>query len=157
MSVSLPFLTLPDPLITGEGALDPLGLSMIGDHLANQILPGLRARMSRPRFVTAIAVSAAVCDGLEDKFAGDGITPAYLVFEWLLVEAFVRAGKPEATLRTPGTQKAQEVRASGDAMCARTYLKTPNVFGFHGVYKPLARALDVVDEHMCLSDKGVEL
>src|SRR5260221_489495 len=100
---------------------------MIGDHLANQILSGMRARMFRPRFVTAIAVSAAVCEGLEDRFAADGVTPAYLVFEWLVVEAFVRAGKSGTTLRTPGTQKAQEVRASGDAMCARTYLKTPSV------------------------------
>ncbi len=157
MGASLPFLTLPDPLITGEGALDPLGLSMIGDHLANQILPGLRARMSRPRFVTAIAVSAAVCEGLEDRFAADGVTPAYLVFEWLVVEAFVRAGRPEATLRTPGTQKGQEVRASGDAMCARTYLKTPTVFGFHGVYKPLARHLGVVDDELRLADRGYEL
>lgn len=130
---------------------------MIGDHLANQILPGLRARMSRPRFVTAIAVAAAVCDGLEDRFAADGVTPAYLVFEWLVVEAFERAGKPEATLRTPGTQKAQDVRASGDVMCARTYLKTPSVFGFHGVYKPLARHLGVVDDELRLADRGYEL
>ena len=157
MTASLPFLTLPDPLVTGEGALDPLGLAMIGDHLANQILPGLRARMSRPRFITAIAVSAAVCEGLEDRFSADGVTPAYLVFEWLVVEAFVRAGKPEATRRTPGTQKAQDARASQDAMCARNYLKTPTVFGFHGVYKPIARHLGVVDDDLRLSDRGYEL
>jgi hypothetical protein len=30
---SLPFLTLPDPLATGEGALDPLGLAMIAERL----------------------------------------------------------------------------------------------------------------------------
>ncbi|HVC12265.1 MAG TPA: hypothetical protein VNE59_11555 [Burkholderiales bacterium] len=143
--------------MTGEGALDPLGLSMIGDHLANQILPGLRARMSRPRFVTAIAVSAAVCEGLEERFSADGVTPAYLVFEWLVVEAFVRAGKPEATRHTPGTQKAQDARASQDAMCARNYLKTPTVFGFHGVYKPIARHLGVVDDNLRLSDRGYEL
>ena len=116
MGASLPFLTLPDPLVSGEGALDPLGLAMVGDRLADQILPGLRARMSRPRFLTAIAVSAAVCDGLEDRLAADGITPDYLVFEWLVVEAFVREGDREKTLRTPGTQKAQEVRDSGERM-----------------------------------------
>jgi hypothetical protein len=154
---SLPFLTLPDPLVTGEGALDPLGLAIIGDHLADQILPGLRARMSRPRFLTAIAVSAAVCDGLEDHFAADGITPSYLVFEWLVVEAFVRASEPQATLRTPGIQKARDARQSDDAMCARTYLKTPTVFGFHGVYKPLARHLGVVDDELRLADHGYEL
>jgi hypothetical protein len=157
MGGSLPFLTLPDPLTTGEGALDPLGLSMIGDRLADQILPGLRARMFRPRFLTAIAVSAAVCEGMEERPAADGITPDYLVFEWLVVEAFVREGDREKTLRTPGTQKAQDVRDSGERMCARTYLKTPTVFGFHGIYKPLARHLGIVDDDLRLSDRGYEL
>lgn len=157
MGVSLPFLTLPDPLVSGEGALDPLGLAMVADHLADLILPGLRARMSRPRFVTAIAVSAAVCDGLENDFAADGVTPAYLVFEWLVVEAFVRESDPVATLRTPGIQKARDLRQGGDAMCARTYLKTPTVFGFHGVYKPLARHLGIVDDELRLADNGYEL
>jgi hypothetical protein len=154
---ALPFLTLSDPLVTGEGVLDPLGLAMIGERLAEQILPGLRARMSRPRFLTAIAVSAAVCENLEESVARDGVTPAYLVFEWLVVEAFVREGKREATRGTPGTQKAQEARDSGDAISHRTYLKTPTVFGFHGVYKPLARHLGIVDDDLRLSDKGYEL
>jgi hypothetical protein len=157
MGASLPFLTLPDPLVTGEGALDPLGLAMIGDRLAEEILPGLRARMSRPRFLTAIAVSAAVCEGLEDRLAVDGITPPWLVFEWLVVEAFVREGKREDTRGTPGTMKAQDVRDSGDAMSHRTYLKTPTVFGFHGVYKPLARHIGIVDDEVRLNDKGYEL
>jgi hypothetical protein len=143
--------------VSGEGALDPLGLAMVGDRLADQILPGLRARMSRPRFLTAIAVSAAVCENLEDRLAADGITPAYLVFEWLVVEAFVREGERQATRGTPGTQKAQEVRDSNDAMSHRTYLKTPTVFGFHGVYKPLARHMGIVDDDLRLADKGYEL
>src|SRR5438034_1254444 len=87
---SLPFLTLPDPVTTGEGILDPLGLATISDRLADRILPGLAARMNRPRFLTAIAISALVCDGLEEEIAADGITLAYLVFEWLLVEGFAR-------------------------------------------------------------------
>ncbi len=157
MGSSLPFLTLPDPLVTGEGALDPLGLSMVGDRLADQILTGLRARMSRPRFLTAIAVSAEVCEGMEERLAADGVTPDYLVFEWLVVEAFVREGERVKTLRTPGTQKAQDARDSGERMCARTYLKTPTVFGFHGIYKPLARHLGIVDDDLRLSDRGYEL
>lgn len=157
MATALPFLTLPDPVVTGEGALDPLGLAMIGERLAEAILPGLRARMSRPRFLSAIAVSAAVCENLEDRLAVDGITPAILVFEWLVVEAFVRAGSREETRGTPGTLKAQEVCNSGDVLSHRTYLKTPNVFGFHGVYKPLARDLGIVDDDLRLGDKGYEL
>jgi hypothetical protein len=157
VGASLPFLTLPDPLVSGEGALDPLGLAMVGDRLADQILPGLRARMSRPRFLTAMAVSAAVCDGMEERLAADGITPDYLVFEWLVVEAFVREGDRERTLRTPGTQKAQDVRGSGERMSARTYLKAATVFGFHGIYKPLARHLGIVDDELRLSARGYEL
>ena len=74
--MTLPILTLPDPVTTGEGVLDPLGLATIGERLAEQILPGLRARMQRPRFVTAIAACAAVCDGSEDRIASDNVTPA---------------------------------------------------------------------------------
>lgn len=155
--VSLPFLTLPDPLVTGEGALDPLGLSLIAERLADEILPGLRARMARPRFVTAIAVSAVVCEGLQDRYASDGITPAHLVFEWLVVEAFVRACDYVGALGTPGIQKARDVRSRNDTMCARTYLKAPTVFGFHGVYKPLARDLGIIDDELRLADRGYEL
>jgi hypothetical protein len=157
MISGLPFLTLPDPETETEGALDPLGLSVIGDRLADEILPGLRARMSRPRFLTAVAVSAAVCDGLEDEVAGDHVTPAYLVFEWVLVEGFVRAGHTEDTVGTPGTLKAQTARDSGEPMCARTYLRAPSIFGFHGVYKPLARHLGIVDDDLRLADNGYAL
>ena len=150
----LPFLTLPDPVTAGEGALDPLGLSTTSERLADQVLPGLRARMSRPRFLTAVAVSAAVCEGLEDRIASDNVTPAYIVFEWLLVEGFVRASEKEHTKGTPGTLKAQAVKESGEPMCAKAYLRMPNIFGFDGVYKPLARHLGIVDDDLRLSDNG---
>jgi hypothetical protein len=42
-------------------------------------------------------------------------------------------------------------------MCARTYLKAPTVFGFHGVYKPLAQHLGIVDDELRLADRGYEL
>ena len=156
-SGDFPFLTLPDPLTTGEGALDPLGLATIGDRLADRTLPGLRARMSRPRFVTAIAVAAAVCEGMEERVAADDVTPAYIVFEWLLVEAFVRVGQAVTTKGTPGTMKAQRAKAAGVALSAKTYLHVPGIFGFHGVYKPLARHLGIVDDDMRLGDNGYAL
>jgi hypothetical protein len=105
---ALPFLTLPDPDISGEGALDPLGLAAIGNQLAEWIRPGLRARMSRPRFLTAIAVSAVVCEGLEENYAADAITPAHLIFEWLLVKGFAREGRDGEVRRTPDILKARE-------------------------------------------------
>ena len=109
--MSLPILTLPDPKVTGEGVLDPLGLSTIGDRLADHVLPGLRARMSRPRFLTAMAVCAAVCDGIEDRVADDGVTQSHVVFEWLVVEGFVRSAKREDTIRTPGMHIRPQRRA----------------------------------------------
>lgn len=154
---ALPFLTLPDPVVSGEGALDPLGLAAIGDQLAEWILPGLRARMSRPRFLTAIAVSAAVCEWLEERYAADNITPAHLIFEWLLVEGFARDGREGEIKRTPGIMKAREALRAGMKMSARNYLKVPNVFGFHGVYKRLAVNLRIVDEDFALGDNGYAL
>jgi hypothetical protein len=113
--------------------------------------------MSRPRFLTAIAVSAAVCEGLEDRIALDNVTPTSIVFEWLLVEGFVRASQKEHTKGTPGTLKAQAVKESNEPMCAKSYLRVPSIFGFHGVYKPLARHLGIVDDDLRLSDNGYAL
>ncbi len=113
--------------------------------------------MSRPRFLTAVAVCAAVCEGLEERLASDDITPAYLVFEWMVVEAFVRAGDRALTKGTPGTLKVQSARDDHDPICARTYLRVPSIFGFHGIYKPLARNLGIVDDELRLADNGYEL
>jgi hypothetical protein len=153
----LPFLTLPDPAVSGEGILDPLGLATTGDRLANWILPGLTARMSRPRFLTAIAVSATVCDGLEEATAVDGVTPPHIIFEWLLVEAFARQGTYTEILRTPGIEKARSVINARLRMSAKAYLKNPTVFGFHGVYKRLAVNLNIVDDDLRLADNGYSL
>lgn len=152
--MTLPILTLTDPKISGEGALDPLGVATISDRLANLVLPGLRARMSRPRFLTAMAVCAAVCEGIEDEVAPDGTTPAYVVFEWLIVEGFARAAKREHTFYTPGMLKAQAARDSGEPMRASAYLRVPTIFGFHGIYKPLARQAGIIDENMRLGETG---
>lgn len=156
-AVTLPFLTLPDPVVSGEGALDPLGLAAIGDQLAEWILPGLRARMSRPRFLTAIAVSAVVCEGLEESYAADALTPAHLIFEWLLVEGFAREGRDGEVRRTPGILKAREALRARMKMSAKNYLKVPSVFGFHGVYKRLATSLRIVDDDYFLGDNGYAL
>lgn len=155
--IRLPFMTLPHPAVSGEGVLDPLGLATAGDMLANWLVPGMTARMSRPRFLTAMAVSAAVCEGIEDQIAKDGVTPAYLVFEWLLVEAFARAAARDDVLRTPGIDKARTARERHIPMSAAAYLKTPSVFGFHGVYRRLAVATDIVDEDVRLGENGYRL
>lgn len=154
----LPILTLPDPEVAGEGRLDPLGLATLADHLADRVLPGMTARMSRPRFLTAIAVCAAVCDGLETPEEAEvAAAEPYLVFEWYLVEAFARHRDSSLMVGTPGTDKASRAVKAGAPMSARGYLKTPTVFGYHGIYKRLARHLGIVDADLQLSEEGVRL
>jgi hypothetical protein len=113
--------------------------------------------MHRPRFLTAMAVCAHVCQDIEDKIAVDHVTPAHIVFEWLLVEGFVRAADRSETIGTPGVFKAQVVRDSREPMRASAYLRAPGVFGYHGVYKPLGRHLGIVDDDMRLGDAGYAL
>jgi hypothetical protein len=156
-AASLPFLTLPDPPVTGEGALDPLGLATIGERLADWILPGMTARMIRPRFLTAIAVSAAVCEGMQEEIAVDGVTPPYLVFEWLVVEGFACKGERAEAERTPGIAKARACLLADVRMSASGYLKAPTVFGFHGVYRRLARHVSIIDQDDILLENGYSL
>ena len=75
-----------------EGSSDPLGLQPGYERLADRLLPAVTVRMGRPRFVTAMAVGACICERWDnDAVAADEITPPWLVWEWLLIEAFVRA------------------------------------------------------------------
>ena len=46
--------------------------------------------MSRIRFVTAIAAGAVATESLSDAVATDGVSPSYLAYEWLVVEALAR-------------------------------------------------------------------
>jgi hypothetical protein len=153
----LPFITLPDPVVTGEGVLDPLGLAATSEVLAEWLVPGMTARMGRPRFLTAMAVAAAVCEGIEDSIAKDGVSPAHLVFEWLLVEGFARVGAREEVVGTPGIGKGRDARDRRVPMSAATYLKAPTVFGFHGVYRRLAVAIGIIDADMRLAENGYRL
>ena len=141
----LPQLSAFDPPVAGEGSLDPMGLAAISDRIANVLVPGLRARMQRVRFVTATAVGALACETLADEIPADGVSTAAICFEWLVVEGFVRRLSPQQIpLGVPGSQKARAVVTSGQRLSAATYLKGPAVFGFNGVYKPFALDAGVV-------------
>ena len=155
----LPFLSEADPEQSGEGGLDPLGLVPLADRLAEEIAPGVTARMSRIRFVTAIAVGAVATERLSDVVAADGASTAYLAFEWHVVEALARDRHlpTEATLYVPGISKARSVVARGVHLDAASYLKVPKVFGFYGIYKRLARAMDVVDDQLLLAQRATAL
>ena len=156
---ALPFMSEADPEQSGEGSLDPLGLAALSDRLAEEIAPGITARMSRIRFVTAIAVGAVATERLADALAADGVSPAYLAFEWHLVEAVGRDRylPAEATLGVPGISKARSAVARGVHLDPASYLKTPKVFGFTGIYKRLARAVEVVDDQLLLAAGGDRL
>jgi hypothetical protein len=159
IGLTLPFLTEADPEQAGEGSLDPLGLVPVADRLADTIAPGVTARMTRIRFVTAIAIGAVVTESLSDVMAADGVSPAYLAYEWLVVEALARDKylPPSATMRVPGIEKARSVVVRKAHMDSRSYLKVPKVFGFHGIYKRLARDVEVVDDHLLLGSAGDRL
>jgi hypothetical protein len=146
--LTFPFVTDLDPDRAGEGSLDPLGLARLGDRLADQIAPEVTARMSRIRFVTAIAACSQLLGEPADILSTDGI-PAYLPFEWHVVESFVRASPASGTDAVPGIQKARaRLRDRRRHLNGPAYLETPKVFGFHGVYKRIARDMEVVDENL---------
>lgn len=148
MPLTLPFLTTYDPLGTSEGTLDPLGLYQIADLLAGELIPGIRERMQRLRFLTPMVVGAMVTEELEDTGLYADASPT-LVWEWLVIEAFVRTADGDGSLQgTAGVQKARNALGRSNYIDAQSYLKTPRIFGFHGVYKRLAVHLGLMDVHL---------
>lgn len=135
----LPRLSAYDPGATGEGGLDPLGLSAIADRLANVLVPGIRARMSKPRFVSLSAIGAIACQELHERNREAGMPTADIAFEWMVVEAFTRHPGKGRTDGLPGSQKAARAKAANERLSPRTYLSGPRVFGFTGVYRPFSR------------------
>ena len=161
--MTLPGLTLPDlseydPPVAGEGSLDPMGLAAISDRLADRLVPGLRSRMQRVRFVTAMAVGAMACETLLDELPTDGISTPAICFEWLVIEGFVRRLPPQPfPWGVPGSQKARAVANRKQRLSAATYLKGPSVFGFNGVYKTFAVDASVVGSELEPGPRCAEL
>lgn len=151
MPLALPFLTLADPPGTSEGSLDPLGLYAIADALATQLVPSVRERMIRVRFLTAMAVGARVTEGLDADPRHRESLPC-LVWEWHVVEAIVRGQDTTdargSTTGIAGIGVTRRAVKQYDCLDARTYLATPRVFGFNGVYKRLANHLGITDVHL---------
>lgn len=154
----LPFFSEEDPEVAAEGGIDPLGLAPIADRLAEEIAPGITARMSRIRYLTAMCVAARVLERYEDRVTPDG-TPPFLVFEWIVVEAFARKGAdlPGEGRQIPGIDKARTALLRKEPLSARNYLKTANVFGFHGVYRTLGESLRLFDRDRALLEAGEKL
>jgi hypothetical protein len=134
----LPFLSQFDPPEQAEGSLDPLGLYAIADALGVRLAPGVRERQSKPRYLTLALVGMVACG---DESLGGGERnplPPWLVYEWLVVESLVRQLRGTSALQgIPGRDKVLSTIDANDVVCMRTYLKTPTVFGFHGIYRVL--------------------
>lgn len=156
--LTLPRLSMYHPATGGEGSLDPMGLAALSDRIADHLAPAVRSRMLRFRFVTASAVGAMACDGLEDVIATDGVSTYALAFEWLTIEAFARRiPAHELPAGVPGSRKARVVLANNQRLSAATYLKMPTVFGFVGVYKPFAIDAGILTQSLGPGPRASEL
>jgi hypothetical protein len=152
-----PLLTEIDPAESSEGGINPLGTESLADALAIRLVPGVRERQRHPRFLTALAVSLEVCrDFDEETLASDGVSAPWQVFEWYLVEGLVRTAESGERVGLPGSMKAAKASADGVPLSANRYLKSPAIFGFHGVYRVLARALGIEDDGR-LGEAGFDL
>jgi len=146
--MTFPFITTYDPPGSSEGTLDPLGLYQIADQLGVMLVPAVRERMQRIRFLTAMAVGAIVTEGLDVNPNHRDASP-YLVWEWLLAEAMVRCEDELSDIDgVPGTLVTRRAIRNHGYLDARSYLKTPRIFGFFGVYKRLAIHAGIVDVHL---------
>jgi hypothetical protein len=134
-----------------------MGLAAISDRLADQLVPAVRARMSRIRFVTAAAVGALACEELADVPPVDGVTAPTIAFEWHVLESFARRRKDRGGFGVPGSAKAANVEQRGERLSAATYLKAPANFGFTAVYKPFAVDSGVLDESLVPAERCAEL
>jgi hypothetical protein len=159
MSLLPPVISEFDPLLESEGSIDPLGLQAAYERLADKILPAITVRMTRPRFLTAMAVGARVCEEWEEEdLAADGVTPAWLIFEWFVIESFVRSKSiTTGGERIAGIQKVTTAIRDFGHLSAPAYLKTPKVFGFTGIFKRLAIAAGVLTDDFALDHAGYEL
>lgn len=154
-----PIYSAFDPIAQSDISIDPLGLASVYEKLADRMLPGMTVRMRRPRFLTIMAVGAFICAEYgPDVVAADGVTPPYLVFEWWVIEAYVRAGHLLAdSQQIPGFRKVSSARAAGRPVDAAAYLKTASVFGFTGIFRRLARRAQVITENDLLDESGQRL
>lgn len=146
--ISTPFLTVADPPASSEGTLDPLGLYQVADQLATELVPAVRERMTRIRFLSTIAVGTILVEGLEEDPAHRDAPPC-LVWEWHVVEALMRSNADDPTVwGVPGSIVTRKAVNQHGYLDARSYLKTARIFGFHGVYKRLAMHLGIVSPRL---------
>jgi hypothetical protein len=146
-----------DPAASDEGRLDPLGFATFADRIADTYAAPVRARMRRVRFASAMCLGTLVTpqvEGIEPAERGD---TGELAYERVTVEALARDPGAYSETGIPGISKAHTAVKSGQRLGPRTYLKGSRVFGFHGVYRPFATSLGLVDRDGELHEAGVSV
>lgn len=155
-----PYLSSYQTLENSLGSLDPIGMYSIADRLAMRLAPDLRERMKHPRYLTAMAVGSIICsDFSEEELATDELSAPWQVYEWYVVSALVKHFEketPEQLIGLPGREKATKALHENIPLSAVRYLKSPSVFGFHGVYRTLAKGIQLMDDNQC-GEFGIRL
>ena len=131
-----------------------MGVAAVADRIAELLAPGIRARMSQPRFVTLTAVGAVAGQRLVGAESADGSTTPDIAFEWLVVESLVRS---KAGQGVPGSQKAQRAVTLGERLNRGDCLRGPRVFGFTGVYRPFSIDARVINAAGLPDEEAEEL
>jgi hypothetical protein len=85
--------SLYDTILSDEGTIDPLGFTTIADRLADKLAPGVRERMRHPRFLTAIAAGAHVCQPFQGTIAADGHSEPSRYMNGSLFRRFIKSIK----------------------------------------------------------------
>jgi hypothetical protein len=88
----MPLATPSDPAEDPPSSVDPLGTLGTAERIADVLLPGMTARMWRPRLLTFAALATAVAQRAAERENGDEQRwlEARLAFERMFVSALVR-------------------------------------------------------------------
>ena len=148
--MQLPKLSELDLEESTEGSSEALGLDAIAEELAHQLIPGIRERHQHPRFLTSIAVSLYLCSHFQDwEVASDQLSEPWQVFEWHYVEGLVRHSEDRSDVTgLPGVGKVRQANQDRLPLNARRYLKSAANNGFHGIYRGLARDLQIEEANL---------
>lgn len=163
MLSGFPFTTPYDPSQDPASSVDPLGTTSVAERLSDLLLPGLTARMWRPRLLTFSAVAALVAARAAELLQQDDLyESSRLTFERLYVAALVREAGRDPDLaaglrRVPGIDRARAALTRGEPLTRASFLKGQSVNGPTGVMARLSRNLNIVDEESHLNTNGQAL
>lgn len=135
-----------------------MGLYSIADQLGVRLASGVRERQWNPRYLTIALAGMAACDDALVLMGHERGIPAWQVYEWIVITALVREWRGTSkAVGIPGHEKVASALAADDVVCERTYLKTANVFGFHGIYRVLGVRCELFDSSARMLERGARI